>query len=309
MILANDIKNYYFSQLSTLPTDIQFHFCSRLNAWEDSQLARRRLDELESYMFPHGRSPEGLAAALRAIANHAHNKPVYAAETRQKYFDAYPDLKALGLALFRVRHWQIVYQVDGLDALLTIWPKEQITELWQSLCQDHEAITGLSTHAINFLYLCQILGVVDDDLPIASHIYPADNSDDTSNSGDELILKIYLYTHCIIADTNFYARPVSQEAREIYVRMLEEIQDLITHNFGSIKLDAKLEFLVCSRIVGRQPNIEHDIYRECEQSVSPKGTFLIDVMNRYNGRSQDTLSGSEHRNVLFIMSRTPYPHI
>lgn len=311
MILADGIKDYYYSCINTLPIDIVFHYYSRLASWQNDPLASIGLDHLKSKTFPNGTDSDGLYAALLSVADSAAQKPVFAAQIRQRYFEKYPQLKALGLALFRVRHWLYIYNVDARTELTKIWPTDEIQKLYNQLLADDQAIIALSTHAINFFYLCQILGLVkdNDSSVLADRLYRLGLQQAANPaSATNYVLTLYLFTHCIIADTNFYYRAVTANSIGTYQLMLGDIENLLSKYYDAIKLDAKLEYLVCCRILNKTSALQQRIWQECEQSVSQNGTFLIDTKNTFANISPITPEKSEHRNVLYIMSHSDYPH-
>ncbi len=89
--------------------------------------------------------------------------------------------------------------------------------------------------------------------------------------------------------------------------MLKISEKIIQKNFKNISLDNKFEFLVCAKICGFQSSVEKNIYDEASQSLSPDGNFLIDTKNdKATQIGRNTFVGSEHRNVLFIMSQIPF---
>jgi hypothetical protein len=88
--------------------------------------------------------------------------------------------------------------------------------------------------------------------------------------------------------------------------MLRRLETVIRKQFDMINLDNKLEFLVCCRILNYETDLFDRIYRECEGSISPHGTYLVDTLNSSKNTTKASLDGSEHRNVLFIMSTEPY---
>ncbi|MET1033374.1 MAG: hypothetical protein ABWX94_02655, partial [Candidatus Saccharimonadales bacterium] len=118
------------------------------------------------------------------------------------------------------------------------------------------------------------------------------------------------YTHCIIGESNFYTRTIPDYAASIYRDMLTSLEVLITEHFDDINLDNKLEFLVCCRICSYETDLFDRIYEECSKSLSPNGTYLIDTHNGHTAQQNRTsLQASEHRNVLFLLSCSPYrPH-
>jgi 2-polyprenyl-3-methyl-5-hydroxy-6-metoxy-1,4-benzoquinol methylase len=91
------------------------------------------------------------------------------------------------------------------------------------------------------------------------------------------------------------------------MKMLEKTEAIIQNNFEKISLDNKFEFLVCSRICDFHPAIENAILEEAARSLSPDGNFLIDTLNtKAATKERNDFIGAEHRNILAIMSQTPY---
>ena len=131
---------------------------------------------------------------------------------------------------------------------------------------------------------------------------------DRANKQDIQLL-IYLYTHCIIGESNFYTRTVDPRSMNVFTIMLQELEAVISQQFESINLDNKLEFLVCCRICDYQTQLYERIMQECVASISEEGTFLVDRLNTNGQADRSSFEKSEHRNVLFIMSGSAYkPH-
>ena len=92
--------------------------------------------------------------------------------------------------------------------------------------------------------------------------------------------------------------------------MLHAAESIIRDNFRKISLDNKFEFLVCAKICGYISGIEELILSEASHSLAPDGNFLIDTENETaTPDGGNDFVGAEHRNVLYIMSQTPFrPH-
>jgi len=88
--------------------------------------------------------------------------------------------------------------------------------------------------------------------------------------------------------------------------MIHELEEVITDNYADINLDNKFEFLVCARILGYQPKLLERINDEAVGSVSAEGMFLIDRQNNNPQAKNTSFEKSEHRNILFLLSQTPY---
>src|SRR5690606_26153383 len=72
---------------------------------------------------------------------------------------------------------------------------------------------------------------------------------------EQIQLLIYLYTHCIIGEANFYSRNIAASRKPIYEVMLARLEITIRENFTSINLDNKLEYLVCCRILSVESSL------------------------------------------------------
>jgi len=126
----------------------------------------------------------------------------------------------------------------------------------------------------------------------------------------QLSLKIYFFTHCIIAETLFYARNIPQKYQSTYLKIIEIVEDLIKNNYFNSHIDHKLEFLMCCRICNYTSKLENQIFDEINQSLSTEGLFLVDSINYYKDtRGKFDFYQAEHQNVLYLMACQKYsPH-
>lgn len=306
MQLANDISDYYKKHFGDISSDKQFHFATRLGAWNSDSFCLHALEERAD--IARGGDLEAIKKDLKDLIDNPPKAKINAASTRERYFATYPELRGRMLALFRVRHLLAHYSIDARAVLLEVCPFDELAALSKALVEDDEALKILSTYAINYIYLLHFVLFPEQPEPagIAEKIYGLGDSYDLS-SPEQIQLLIYLYTHCIIGEANFYARPVERD-RDVYIAMLEKLNQIIGQNFDKINLDNKLEFLVCARIMGFKTPLFDRIYNECEGSISREGTFVVDRLNSFSQSNKTSLSDSEHRNVLLIMSATRYPH-
>ena len=302
MDLSEQIKNYYFDRIGELPQDKRFHYASRLAAWEGEPRAYRLLRALRGYIIP---SDKTLEAAIDELLRQQPHKGINSYEARKPLFEKYPDLYGIHSALFRVRHLRAIYGVDALPILLNLAGKQRLDELADQLIADEQALKTLSTYAVNFLYLYKVVLLGQDDYIDLKSIIELKAGYDLSDP-KQIQLLIYLYTHCVIGASNFYTRKLSAAQRGDYVSMVRILEPLIKERFDDINLDNKLEFLVCARICEAETELFEKIYQECAQSLSPNGDFLVDRHNKNAQADRVTLDRSEHRNVLFIMSCSPY---
>lgn len=305
MELPSKIYTYYLENNTLLGQDKLFHFGSRMAAWKGDPAAYKILAESRDFIV---QPEEQLDTVIKNVINKPQTGRRNAHELRKPFFQKYPQLYGAHMALFRVRHLEAVYGIDARSALFATIPEDDLVHLEHMLLQDDEAIRALSTFAVNYCYLLErVVRKNEESLPL-QHFYDIGTSYDTDDS-QHIQLLIYLYTHCIIGESNFYTRRIPQSSIPLYHKMLQSLETVIEKHFDKINLDNKLEFLVCARICSFATNLTKRIYDECEHSVSPHGTFVIDVHNSNVQDDRNDFAKSEHRNVLYIMSSTEYtPH-
>ena len=305
MSLAHEIEAYYLAHLDELTPDKRFHFASRLAAWDDDSAAR---ELLVSCQPEYVKASDEMLADIRQLLEHPPEAKINALTERQPFFDTYPELRGRILALFRVRHLRDIYGVDLTQEFLAFVSKDELYAMADRLEADQEAIKVLSTYAINYLYLVRrilypdgnegMIRLVETTLGIGQRY-------DTTNP-TEIQLLIYLYMHCIIGAANFYHDEIAEDEREPYLEMVRQLEVVIGQNFETVNLDNKFEFLVCCRMLGYDTPLFVRIHDEAARSISANGTFVVDTWNHNAQSDKVTLSDSEHRNVLYIMSTRPY---
>lgn len=303
MNLSQKVRHYYLEHFEDLPFDKQFHFATRLHSWDHDPACTALLEKLRPAIV---QDETAIRGALEQFINNPPAAKINAAEAREQYFQRYPELRGLMLALFRVRHLLTIYDVDVRETLLDIYPLEKLRKLADTLRADDDALRVLSTYAINYLYLVDhILFPGGATPPPVERFYRLADVYDTTEP-EQIQLMIYFYTHCIIGEANFYDQEITGERKPMYDAMLERLDSLVQDNYDSINLDNKLEYLVCCRILGMETSLFDRIEAECEQSVSKEGVYVIDTHNRFAQSNKTSFADSEHRNVLFIMSQAAY---
>lgn len=296
MNLSDSVKQYYLANNRLLPKAKRFHLASRLTAWQGDESAKEILRQLKGYMVG-----DDTAGTLRRLINLSVRR-VYGLSLRSKYFEKYPELFGIHEALFRVRHLQEVYGIDARGSLLELVSQDKLDKIYTKLAADYEAIRILSRFAVDYIALYEILF----DKPSRmdrSRILEQKNDYDLGDPM-QLHLFIYLITHVIIADTNFYVREIPADRLEGYRQMLDEL-DAILSERQNIKLDNKFEYLVAARICQEPAALAHKIERQAQDSVSEQGIFITDGSLPKESK-MNTFSGSEHRNVLYIMGSSDY---
>ncbi len=302
MALASLIRQYYLDHFEELPLDKQFHFAGRLASWSGDKDCQKLLRQnQEQYVG----KPELYETSIVNLLQSTPSLHMSAAEQRMAYFEKYPNLYGTSLALFRLRHLTYIYHVDAQSALTRQITPARLHDMSRQLAHDTEALRVLSTYAVNYLYLVEGI-LFDSEIPIPLEAILKQSTAYNTDDPEQLRLLLYLYTHCIIADSNFYARTISTERLPIYIAMLEELEKLLASTFDKASLDTKLEFLVAAQLCDyAAPALHARIVAECNASISDEGTFLIDRHNYFADSPKKSLQESEHRNVLFIMTQLP----
>lgn len=302
MDFSQQIKKYYFENFDKLDKPHQFHFASRIAAWQADPAAQSKLAGMEAYICGDG----NIKALLADILASPVRQNIFGRRLRQPFFDKYPLLFGFHDALFRLRHLRVIYGIDARSQLLELISADDLENLYSQLAHDQPALRILSRFAIDYLLLYEILFDRKQRLEPHKLLELANGYslvDDT-----QLHLLIYLLTHTIIADSFFYARPVPPARLDIYRQMLSRVEELLIQN-PEAKLDCQYEFLVACRICGRDSPLFSKLQEAALTHLSPRGTFITDPKNGGPEAGLNGFGRSEHRNVLFIMSQSPYRFI
>lgn len=307
MDLAASVLDYYFTRADELSEEKRFHLANRMTAWNGDARAKGLLDACRQWFVPNPVHDDSLYASFEKTSERAgqseHHMVGYG--VRKPYLEKHSKLLVLEAELFRLRHLRTIFGVDATNIFLRRHSLSSLVEVEQNLLADPAGMRILSTWAINYLYLLHRIVLEEDTGIDVLAIYNlADDYD--LNDEEQVRFFIYLYTHCIIAESNFYARPLPATHLTEYRRMLVRLEELLSSRLQQTSLDTKLEFLVCCRLVGYETNLTARIHDECAASVSPEGTFIIDTHNVFaENQHKKTFNASEHRNVLFVMSVLP----
>ncbi len=297
------INTYYLHHLSGMPFDKQFHYASRLWLWTGDEQYASLLKKLRP-QFAQDLQLESIDTLMGEML--ASQSPEFgsknAATERALYFARYPLLRQALPLLFRLLFIKTVYGVDARPTLANHFDLTQLEALAQELEADTEATAMLSTHASNFLYLWHRFYKEDAGAIDLPKLYEIGKTAYDHSNRTHLQLLIYLYTHCIIGESLFYKCMLPAENKQLYLKMCEDLEQLIGNNFEHINLDNKCEFLVVCKIAGYKSNLHQRIWDEAERSFSDEGDFIIDRHNQNPQTDNISLEKSEHRNVLLIMS-------
>ncbi len=280
MKLSERAKQTYVERFSELSEVKRFHFATRLKNFQ-------KISDFDDYL--QNNIP---AVNLEEILENNDYTQVNFYEDRKDYFEKYDRLFSLEAALFRVNHLKNEYGIDIREELTQLYSETDIYALCDDLLTDKPALKELSTYAINVLCLSEWLYPRKNNIVRQLCDFALDGGLEKSHS------MVYFVTHVILCSTNFYTQSVPKQYEMQFRTMLELCEDYILRNFAEVSLDIKLEYLVCVKLADANTSLEDAIREECEGNMSPEG-FLQD--DRRPARLND-LEGSEHRNVLFVMS-------
>jgi len=303
--LSNSIYTYYIEHFAELPISTKLHFASRLWLWNTDPVARGLLDQSRSEVIKSENAEDVLRALSSGTLVSIGKGTATAQAIRAPYVKRYPQLRNISATLYWAALLDAVYGTDLRSAIDKVFDLGVLHDLYNQLLHDNAALAILSTHAVNFLYLCATY-LKQTEIPnpehflrlvVDEHIYDVTDHRQTQ-------LAIYLLTHSIIGETGFYVRAISPERLPAYRQQIQALENLMHTDFASVHLDNKFEFLVCCRLTGYNSSLKADIFSEAARSVSTHGDFLVDTLNTNADSPYASFEKSEHRNSLFLLATT-----
>lgn len=277
------VRDYYYAHFDKLTPDKKFHFATRMKNYF-------HCDDFEDYFKNNMPS-----ADLKPLLDNNDFSQVNNIKARRPYFLKYDQIYGIDLALFRVNHLLNEYGLDLRQDLVQLVPLERLYRLADDLMLDDGAITTLSTWAVNVI--CLIETLFPRQCNVVKFLAEKSLSFEYQSSNIDPLLMIYLYTHIILCDSNFYTRQITERA--LAKEMLDCCAQIINQNFDNLILDVRIEFLVCSNMTRVDyPKLRTCIAQECYQNLKTS-PYLIDLSRP---KSYHSLNGAEHTNVLFVMS-------
>jgi hypothetical protein len=296
--LSNTIYRHYIDHFNELPLDKKVHFAARLFVWRQDPQCRLLLQDLREELMPTGNVTDSLRMIRKGRLFPLRYGSQVTQSLRQPYFERYPTLRSTAGVLYWACLFDTVYGTNAREGLHEIFPPHKLQNLYESLQQDTRAIAVLSTYAVNFMHLYQYYYHSAD--TAMDPLYFLDIAQqDIYNFTDppQVQLAVYLLTHCIIAESHFYGRPLPPAAVKPYTALLTFLEKTIGNHQAELNLDSQLEFLICCVLLNRDSSLRQSILKRAEQSISDDGSYIIDPSVGYT-----SLEKSEHRNVLYLMN-------
>lgn len=304
---SKTIKQYYDNNFDKLDFDAKFHYASRMYLWLGEKKYLKELTNLKSQFI--GNNYKETRKLLKELKNSNNAGYVRQEDLRRKYLDKYENLSSYNRLLSKNLFIKTVYNEDISDHILELIKKDELVYLLKKMEKDHNAVAILSTYFVNYFYFSKFIfsqkkynnKFVDPDF-----FFKIYKKEYNSKNKNEVELMIYLLTHVIICESDFYSKKINQENKPVLLKMICELEKLIEDKFGEISFDNKLEFLVCCKLLSYQSFLTEEIFNEVNSSVKGK-TYIEDIYNNNFNQSKDPFSRfAEHTNVLYIMASSDY---
>lgn len=297
MSLSEEIKEYFFENFEEIK-DNKFHFLSRLYLWNQDPKSYEYLQAFKADYFV----PKIKDKLYSRIQNSTDSKKKVEV-LRAPYFKKYDQLIFINRVIFHLLFAKNIFGNDLRDMLYGFYDKQTLDSLEKDLLADRQAIAMLSTHAINFIYLYNKFIKQNENIDV-NLFYEIGQTGYDLKDKTQMKYLIYLYTHCIIGESLFYFRNITGDTKQVYIKMLQYLEYLISNYYFLICLDNKFEFLVCCKIMNYQTSLKNIIESEAGVSIADNGKYIVDRCN-LNPQSKG-FNTSEHRNVLYILSNAEY---
>lgn len=289
------VRSYFERFEKFLPKHIAFHFWSRLWLCNHGAEARKKLDNLSDWYL----GKNGMEKRIKDLTTTTANKDDPMTE-RKKYYQKYPKLLKYGSLLFWWLMAGEIYSEDVTVEVERVASHKDIQNLHEELLSDREAIKILSSGATNFFYLVEAyLGKKTETIDLFNIV----KNEEYKTDRESLKRVFYFLSHLVIGETHFYTKKEVGD-RETCLMIVKRLEEVIRNHYFKISLDMKFEFLVCCQIVGYQSNLADIIDGEAERSLSTTGNFLVDTHNAWIHGFGHKFARSEHRNVLYLLSRS-----
>ncbi len=297
----------YFQEHSHLLGETYSHFLNRLYVWTHKDkykrlLIQNRIDEKFTSVKHFNRA---ITQILHQTIQYDMSDPLQAV-----FYKKYPTVPFISRTLSLTHFGYTVFDKDFKSEVYNTYSDEQLRTLCEKILNDPDALyvftskSGTTNILFNYYHFMKNTPHAFD--PIILGEKALESLSETTPQ--KLRSVAYFITHMIIGESQFYSKPLSAESISRYIPLFKKLEDLIATHFFSYTLDIKLEFLVCSRLLGYSTYLEKMIYSEALNSMSPYGDFIVDTYNVNEKTQKKDIKSAEHRNILFILSTLPYIH-
>lgn len=293
--VVKKVKHYHDKNEHLYPLGKRFHYNSRMYLHSGASQYQNTLGALH---VKWAKDTPWFRERSQAIPGLQYTKPKL---TREKLYriDSYKKhykINPYNILFFKALFQEKIYH-DSID-LRSFIDERDIEQVRENLVRDKRALLILSTQAVNFIY--NYNGFLEADPLDPEFLLSVGETSVDLNQMEYLHAKIYFYTHAIIGASRFYTEEI-QSYRDKYVEMLHRLENIVKENFQLVSLDQKFEIMVCAKLLGMESTIRNAVAQEAANSLSRKGDFFIDKLNKCDNKKSSFVK-SEHRNVLGLMA-------
>lgn len=306
---SNLIKKNYDNNIKYLPYLYQFHYASRMFLWTKDNKYRQMLDELKNDFI--GDSSEQQKKVVQTTYYDFHFTPRLDRQIRNGDIGLYEKVVHYNDILRRYLFGKTIYNVELGKYIEELISKKDLNFIYTELIKNPEAILSISTDAINYIFYIKFyfesyyydsISVDLESLFSLVQYYIKENS---SLTREKITQLMYILTHCIIGQSEFYNKPITNKKN--FGNFILLLENTIEDYFFDLGLDIKLEFLMCCKLLNHKTHIKNLILNQAHQSISYHGNYLEDKIRSSHTKSlADRMTLSEHSSVLYIMATTPY---
>lgn len=272
----------------------EFHYYSRMYNWTGRGEYCSHLAKVQSQII--GSKKKETDEILAGLLN---DKVRLGNDLRSLRLAGYPELWPIKALLHRAFAAKFFFGVSIRPQLLQVVTRDELRQLRNKLLHDPVAIAELSSLAVNTLYYMDHLfggefRVNPKCIIEAASVAPVPSGRKAKSE------RVYLFTHAVIGASAYYAKPIKKHLRT-YRRIILLAEQFINDSYDEIRLDAKIEYLVANRLLGRASPLEQRIIAQAESSLSPDGNYIVDAGAPLSKRF--SILRAEHRNVLYCMTQ------
>lgn len=298
------VFNYYMFSYPYLHRE-SFHFASRLYLWSQKPEFKTLIDQFtknhDLFDLESGRIEERIKSSLFDEPVYKTDKVSKKRQLRRELKNKYPMLKKYSEVMTTYFFAKVLYNFDITELVQKYIKTSDLQELFDVVKNDKEVIATTTTTCVNFLYFTKFylksLGI---SLELnGKYFLDIAKEKLVENNKSTLDTKIYLLTHTLLGESEFYSKKMNLEdwSKEI----LDYLEQAISENYFNCKLDMKLEFLVCAKLYNFQSKLENIILNEADNSLGQMGNYLLDQDTKNDKRVGENVYYAEHRSVLYLM--------
>lgn len=301
------IKQYYDDNFNKLDFDAKFHYASRMYLWLEEKKYFKELINLRGQFI--GNNYKEMKKLLKELKSSSNSDYVRQEDLRRKYLNKYKNLSSYNRLLSKNLFMKTIYNEDISDYVLELIKKDKLVYLLKEVEKDRSAVAILSTYFVNYFYFLKFIFSqknYNNKFVNPDFFFKIYKQEYNNKSKNEIELMVYLLTHVIICESDFYSKKINKKNKPILLEMIYKLEKLIKSKFGKISFDNKLEFLVCCKLLDYQSFLTGKIFDEIDSSAEGK-TYIEDIYNNNFNQSKNPFSRfTEHTNVLCIMASTDY---